>query len=431
MKLAIKILSLVAFAASCSGSVTILTGGQAKQYSGPASPGAPELFYRAAVGNEFVVNSTQLVFADFDDSAFARDVNLQPSSDSFVRGAIQAWAEHLHLVIRPDEFWFAILIQMTYYMNSHPELIRDLISEPPSTPMEVRLEEVDWYVLVHRMRKRLQERYKVDWLADWVNPGFTSTLDADFMTASIIMLGSARANFEAPANLSCGLPSVTLQGIKSDWEAIDQRLDRLPLFGPDAGAFRARLRPILKGFIASFETPDSQGVKTFWNKIVSSKSSDRCRDAPGQITGWLTGLFFWDDRGRPFGRSNDGITLDNQTYPVLNISELPASYSRAAFGLLAFNGTTRFESYIMAGNLCKLVADGPPDGYFDALNRTGGSFPSNNLTHSTLTILSSWAVVGPVLWNATGQEWSRGPEPVSLEASIQANFNKDMCTLKR
>ncbi len=106
-------------------------------------------------------------------------------------------------------------------------------------------------------------------------------------------------------------------------------------------------------------------------------------------------------------------------------------YSRAPFGLLGFNGTAKFETYILAGNLCKAIAEGPPEEYFGALNRTGMAWPKDNATHSTLSVISSWAVIGPISWNATGQRWSSGKEHAGLESSIKENYESGKCTLKR
>src|ERR1700743_35541 len=46
---------------------------------------------------------------------------IRSSSDSFVRGAIEAWAGHQHLVIRPEHVWFSILVQMNFYMTKHAD----------------------------------------------------------------------------------------------------------------------------------------------------------------------------------------------------------------------------------------------------------------------------------------------------------------------
>src|ERR1700761_5565492 len=49
-----------------------------------------------------------------------------PSADGFVRGAFEAWGRHLHFVIRPEEVWVTILVQINFYMKRHAEEIRHL-----------------------------------------------------------------------------------------------------------------------------------------------------------------------------------------------------------------------------------------------------------------------------------------------------------------
>lgn len=54
--------------------------------------------------------------------------NIYTSADSFVRGAYEAWARHMHFAIRPDDVWFAILSQMNCYMGNkkNAEALRHL-----------------------------------------------------------------------------------------------------------------------------------------------------------------------------------------------------------------------------------------------------------------------------------------------------------------
>jgi hypothetical protein len=44
--------------------------------------------------------------------------DIHGSADSFIRGAYEAWARHMHFAIRPDEVWFAILAQLSCYMGN-------------------------------------------------------------------------------------------------------------------------------------------------------------------------------------------------------------------------------------------------------------------------------------------------------------------------
>lgn len=46
------------------------------------------------------------------------------SPNGFVYSAIQAWNNHYNLVIRPEDVWFAILTQLSAYINRHAEELR-------------------------------------------------------------------------------------------------------------------------------------------------------------------------------------------------------------------------------------------------------------------------------------------------------------------
>lgn len=80
---------------------------------------------RQSCPNEFKSHKTATIFCS-DTSAPISNGYVYPTSDGFVRGAIDAWAQHQHLVIRPDEVWFSILAQMNFYMQRNAEAVRDL-----------------------------------------------------------------------------------------------------------------------------------------------------------------------------------------------------------------------------------------------------------------------------------------------------------------
>ena len=47
-----------------------------------------------------------------------------PSPNGFVRTVIRAYSYHHHLVIRPEDIWFAIISQISLYINKHAEELR-------------------------------------------------------------------------------------------------------------------------------------------------------------------------------------------------------------------------------------------------------------------------------------------------------------------
>ena len=59
--------------------------------------------------------------------------------------------------------------------------------------------------------------------------------------------------FDYKFSTMCGIPSVTLEGEKSDWERLLARLDKLDSFGEEPKAWAAMLRPILSCFVKAFD----------------------------------------------------------------------------------------------------------------------------------------------------------------------------------
>ncbi|KAK4126757.1 hypothetical protein N657DRAFT_661127 [Parathielavia appendiculata] len=156
--------------------VIIPGGGDPKPYTGPAGVRSEDAYFRESAPNEFRNNSAKLIMTSLSVTNMSSSLGLRPSGDSFIRGAIQAWGEHLHLVIRPDE------------MLSHAEEIRSLFVDHQGQE-EILVKDLTWYDVLLRFKDEIQERVKTPWLLDWITPNFSTTTDSDIMTANIIMMG--------------------------------------------------------------------------------------------------------------------------------------------------------------------------------------------------------------------------------------------------
>jgi hypothetical protein len=155
-----------------------------------------------------------------------------PGSDSFVRGAIEAWAQHQHLVIRPEEVWFTILTQMNFYMNAHgddPDVRSVFVSHQGKE--NIHIEADTWRQVLAGFKFEIQKRVKTDWLLDWILPKFSTSTTNDEMTANVLMMGLMQSYFTFSGGITCGLPSVTLLGEVRDWERLAAKVERLPAFG--------------------------------------------------------------------------------------------------------------------------------------------------------------------------------------------------------
>ena len=97
--------------------------------------------------------------------------------------------------------------------------------------------------------------------------------------------------FEFYCGITCGIPSVTLEGEKSDWERILIRLNRLYELGDQPSVWAEMLRPILRRFVSAFDgAPD----RTFWSH-VACRSDEMC--GPEELSGWITAFCVWSPKG--------------------------------------------------------------------------------------------------------------------------------------
>jgi hypothetical protein len=425
--------SLILAATASAGVVIIPGGGDPKPYTGPAAVTSEDPYFRESAPNEFRNNSAHLIMTSLSVTNMSNVPGLRPSGDSFIRGAIQAWGEHLHLVIRPDEVWFTILVQMNFYMLSHAEEIRSLFVDHQGQE-EILIKDFTWYDILIRFKDEIQKRVKTPWLLDWITPSFSTTTDSDIMTANILMMGLTKAYFKFIGKQVCGLPSVTLLGTQSDWEKLLAKLDRLPEFGAEPAAYKARLQPILSRFVSSFKDPDSPATKLFWNQIVSGHAAHVCGDPPIYVSGWITGFFYWNDNGGPFARSSrvgyeSALTLDGIKYPVLDLTLAPVGYARAPFVMLDWEGMEKFPAYVAAGTLGKQITQGPPEGYKEALERAGESvaLADDKAAHGTLRPLSGWMLYGPLDHNTTLTKYGEEGEWLDVLFSAKRYMTGETC----
>lgn len=127
---------------------------------------------------------------------------------------------------------------------------------------------VDWGKFSFKMTKLIAEKIKDPSLREWILPSFTTTTKVDEAVAAILMMATFQKYFSYGCTLVCGLPSVTLLGQKSDWEELQARAERLPEFGEEPGMWYGLLKPVLAGFVNSFDEPETEGTIDFWQKVV-------------------------------------------------------------------------------------------------------------------------------------------------------------------
>lgn len=260
--------------------------------------------------------------------------HISPSTNGLVLAALDAYSAHHHLTIRPEDIWFAILTQLSFYINAHAEELRYFFvdhegQEELVVEMVGTRHTVDFGSFAQQMANLLGKKVKDPELRDWVMPDFSTTTDEDRAVGAILFMGAMQKYFSYECVTMCGIPSVTLLGDVEDWEKMLAKVDLIERLGEEPALFAARLRVILEYMVLSFREPESVDVVEFWNKIIHRHS--RGSGHP-YISGWMAVFCTWSDEGKML------------------------SFSRTRYE----EGEFDFEAYI-AGSSASTVAEEPAD----------------------------------------------------------------------
>lgn len=283
-------------------------------------------------------------------------------------------------MLRPDDIWFQILIQLNlclqYDNHDTGHLLQPRYLLPP-----VFIDQHKRDAIHRSMNRYFLEHIQQPWLADWVPPGFSTSGPEDNAMAIAIILGWVFTSYNARPSAACGIPSITLLGTQDDWKHLSGKLYRIREFGPKANAYRMRLVRILDRIVGTFNDPPTPGTKQFWDKFVQARikhGETRDRSPQYKISGWILSLFFFNDSGErdsKFASSQEAcekanaVELDGAWFGEVGLEDLPCGY--AGILLKAPDGEAKSGSifdpgWLVAGSIGKSIMQGAPRGYIDA-----------------------------------------------------------------
>jgi hypothetical protein len=124
--------------------------------------------------------------------------------------------------------WLTILVHLNVYINEHDEELRSFfVAHEGQKPLRLWSDEFlgkdglyDWAKFSYLMTKKMEEHIHDPILKDWILPAFSTTTKHDQAIASIVTMSMMQKYFSYHGEETCGIPSVTLDGQKEDWEKI-------------------------------------------------------------------------------------------------------------------------------------------------------------------------------------------------------------------
>jgi hypothetical protein len=305
-----------------------------------------------------------MIHSSFTDLSNSTTPSIYASSNGFVRGAISAYNQHHHLVLRPEDVWFSILTQLNLYINKNAEELRHMfVTHEGKKELKVKRLDYEWGEFAKTMTHIMAANIVDSSLREWIMPSFTTTTDTDRVVASVVMMGALQEYFSYKFCVCCGLPSVTLLGEKRDWEAILTKLERIPTFGKQPTQWYQLLKPVIARFVGTFDAPESEQTKDFWQKIAHYSGGG---SGPTYLSGWITAFCFWSEKGTLlfpaegiapedtvmktyFGDKTPRLALDGVLYHRIDSSDVPPGY--VSVPVKVDDNGNEYNTFMVAGSV--------------------------------------------------------------------------------
>ncbi|KAI0517558.1 hypothetical protein F5B22DRAFT_109765 [Xylaria bambusicola] len=280
--------------------------------------------------------------------------------NGFVNGLIRAFNQDLHLIIRPDDVWQAILSQFSLFVNGNVERLRHLfVAHKGKKALEIDIRpmsfsRIDFGMLAKIFAAMIQHNVVDPELRKWMIPEFTTTTQHDKTVAAFSMMGTMKGYFKYELRGGCGLPSVTLLGSRHDWEMLASQVNKLYDYGEECAHWANLLQPIMRYMLRTFDEPDSQKVKDFWLRVAYQAGKEGSGIGIRTLSGWITAFTYFDENGkvarhyteedihkideksdariRSWGGTNiqeyvglerKRLTLDGVSYPLIRPGQIP------------------------------------------------------------------------------------------------------------
>jgi Domain of unknown function (DUF4419) len=217
------------------------------------------------------------------------------SNNGFLETVHRAYAQHHPLVITPDMIWLTIVQGFAQHVNHNSEAMRaHFVRHSGQKPLVVDMtgranlgdDKSDWEWAFRQFQDSIAANTNGD-IARTIAGRFSGT-DSDAAVAfDIALMESMKAYFGYFADISCGIPEITLEGSPEDWQQIEQRAAKLARY--DLDWWLRDLQPMLAEFT---RTAQGRGNREFWAGILRDLHEAGCGAISDTfITGWIVKLF--------------------------------------------------------------------------------------------------------------------------------------------
>ena len=176
------------------------------------------------IQSELDLQKPDMYFSQFEytDRLIERVDNNYRTSNNFVNAFIDSYNLHKSLKLRPDDIKLQILSIISTCVNNNPESFRDYFVEHEGKKelvVESTVFSADYFC--QKFAELLEENIKDKEFAKHYMTKFSTTNQIISTVNNITLMNTLKEYFSFSMMLSCGIPSVILEGTPQDWSQLE------------------------------------------------------------------------------------------------------------------------------------------------------------------------------------------------------------------
>jgi hypothetical protein len=212
----------------------------------------------------------------------------------FIDTLYHAFNDHRPISISPDMIWLLIAQGFSQHVNENSKTLwRRIVSWTVGEKKELIVYRNDfvkgrvnnpWEEVFPEFTKQIR-KYSGEKMYNLILPNFSTTGQVEKAAFEVTLMDVMKSYFSYIFYTVCGIPSITIEGTREDWQMIIDKTKQLRDYGLDDWV--DELLPVLEKFV---EVLEGKVDKPFWNGIFKYVNPDESGAVP-YINGWVLKFF--------------------------------------------------------------------------------------------------------------------------------------------
>jgi|SaaInlStandDraft_5_1057022.scaffolds.fasta_scaffold10161_2 hypothetical protein len=248
----------------------------------------------------------------YNDKLLITQSNIENKKDSksFLHSFMNAYNNHLDMVLSPDDIWVFICLQFSAYVNDNADKIKHKFvnhegKKQLTVITSIDLDENKWDEFFDLMLDKIKENTSED-AVNTLQCDFSTTTNIEKIISTSVIMDTFKQYFKYGRCIPlCGIRNVLFMGTLNDWERIIEKLNELSVYDVDGKLqkYVDELIPVMQQIIDTYKGVDKTD---FWDKIMNIEHGAVGSGSITYISGWI--LKFYN-----LGNNEEKITANELT----------------------------------------------------------------------------------------------------------------------